>query len=93
MTREEVLVDIEAGCPRFREWVRLQSGTYDDLSAKDCAFAQFLKAHGFRNPLVGGRAFYFNGATDDDGYTLSDKMYNAINSGKNTFEALAERLA
>lgn len=93
MTREEVLADMDAGSPRFREWVQPQSGMYDDLSAKNCAFAKFLKAHGFQNPLVGGTEFYFDAADNGDGHKLSGKMYYAINSGNNTFEALSERLA
>lgn len=37
MTREEVLVDIEAGCPRFREWAIGQEGSYDYGRPDACA--------------------------------------------------------
>lgn len=92
MTRDEILADMEAGSPAFREWVQGQVGEYDDMSATDCAFAQFLKAEGFKDAVVGGTFFYFH-AYEERSCRFTDKMRHAINSGENTFEALAERLA
>lgn len=92
MTREEVLADIEAGCPRFREWVIGQGGSYDYGRSEKCAFARFLQAQGFDRPLVGGSQFYFR-VGEEGAHMLSLKLAQALVAVPHTFEALAERLA
>lgn len=89
--------EIETIFAGFLPWVqgRPADETYDYIQPTNCAFAQYLKALGFRRVSVGASDFcmrskgLFARSREHD---LPRFISRALNSSDNTFGALAKRL-
>lgn len=73
----------------FRAYCSMRKGAYTYISPDNCAFAQYLKDVGFKDPRVSGCAWWAEGI---QGQPLPPSIKYALIAGRYTFGDLANRL-